>query len=361
MLKAENDNLQHFGQQAFTSLGALVEVTKDGMMEVVVSDELANKLGGKSYFKLVFDRNLLSQYPEAAFISYGHPALDMLINLASQKGLVTKWYLNGLKTTTGYLPDKVANKVKFYNCKTKYILDILERFSYVLFNFKISYLSDDKREEIKTVVVDRSSAAVISPKLLESLNRLIIDTKCEFRGMSEGEIKPSEEIYQTACDYTKNDISSTIEEMKDGILKRLSNEIRRVESYYSENEAELKQKLSKEGLSSQRRQMLKQKLKINALDKEQKILDLEEKYKLRVNIKLLNVALIYQPKIKCKLEITGDGNKFYFNVFWNPVVKDIEEPFCLKCKSSSYQMWFDQEFGLICSTCHLAGRRQSLK
>jgi len=351
MLSFGNDDLRDFCQQTFTSLGGLVDTENDDILEVVTTDELANNFNGKSYLKFVFDRTLLSQYPDAEFISYGHPNLDMLINLASQKGLVTRWYLNGLQTTTGYLRDKVAKKVKIYNCKSKYLLDILERFSYCLFNFKISYISDDKKEEIKSVLVDRFSAAV-NNKLLNTLDILSMGTECEFRGMSEGEIRPLNEVYQAACDYIKNDISPTIENMKNGIVKRLSKEIMRIQNYYLENEIEIKQKLSKELKSNERRQRLKQKLKINAIEKEKKILDLEEKYKLKVNIKLLNVALIYQPKIKCKLEIIGDGNRFYFNVFWNPIFKDIEEPFCMKCKSPSYDMWFTPTFGVICPTCY---------
>jgi len=351
MVDVENNELMNFCQQLFTSYGALVEIQNNSIMEVITSDELAPNFANNSYLKFIFDHNLATQYPEAEFISYGNPDLDILINLASQKGFITRWYLNGLKTTTGYLSEKVAHKVKFYDCKVKYLLDILERFSYCLFNFKISYLSDDKKEEIKPVLVDRFSTGV-NTKLLEVLNSLSIGTTCEFRGMSEGEISPVEEVYQSACDWIKNDISSSIEEMKKGILKRLSKEIRRVENYYSENEVEIKQKLSKTGLSNERREKLKQKLKINAIEKERKILDLEEKYKLKVKIKLLNLALIYQPKIKCKLEIIGKGNRFYFNVFWNPVFKDIEEPFCMKCKSPSYEMSFNADFGLICPTCY---------
>lgn len=352
------DDLMDFCQQSFTSLGALVEVENNNMLEVIVDDELSNNFNRRSYFKFVFDRNLREQYPETEFISYGHPYLDLLINLASQKGLVTRLYLNGLTTTTGHIQDKVSHKVKFYNCKTNFLLDILERFSYCLFNFKISYLSDDKKEEIKTVVVDRFSAAV-NNKLLDVLNTLFVGTKCEFKGMSEGEIKPLGEVYETACGYIKNDIIATIEEMKKINLKKLSKEIMRVENYYSENEVEIKQKLSKQGLNNDQRQRLKGKLKINTVEKERKILDLEEKYKLKVNIKLLNAALIYQPKIKCKLEILGKGNSFYFNVFWNPVFKDIEPPFCMKCKSPNYEMWFEANIGLICPTCHQRQERDN--
>jgi len=358
MVDFENDELMNFCQQIFTSYGSLVEVSNNGSMEVVVSDELSANFTNNSYLKFVFDHNLLTQYPEAEFISYGHPTLDILINLASQKGFLTRWYINGLKTTIGYLSEKIAHKVKFYNCKVKYILDILERFSYCLFNFKISYLSDDKKEEIKTVLVDRFSAGV-NTKLLNVLNTLSLGSRCEFRGMSEGEIRPLEEVYQSACTWIKNNISASIEEMKKGILKRLSKEIRRVENYYLENETEIQQKLSKAGLSNEKRQKIKQKLKINAIEKEKKILDLEEKYKLKVNIKLLNLALIYQPKIKCKLEIIGKGsNRFYFNVFWNPVFREIEEPYCMKCKSPSYNMWFNADFGLICPTCNSLSAQQ---
>lgn len=351
MLFYGNNDLKDFSQQAFTSLGALVDDEKNGLLEVVTSEELSTNFNNKSYFKFIFDRNLLSQYPDAEFISYGHPKLDLLIKLSSQKGFVTRWYINGLKTTIGHISDKVANKVKIYNCKINYLLDILERFSYCLFNFKISYLTDDMKEEIKTVVVDRFSAAV-NNKLLDALNTLFIGTECEFKGMSEGEISPLKEVYESACNYIKNEISLTIEEMKQSIMKRLAKEIIRVQNYYLENETEIKQKLSKEGLPSKKRHLLKQKLEINAIEKERKILDLEEKYKLKVNIKLLNVALIYQPKIKCKLEVMGHGTKFYFNVFWNPIFRDIEEPFCMRCKSASYEMWFEPKFGVICPTCH---------
>lgn len=351
MINIGNDDLMNFCQQAFISLGALVEVENNNVLEVIMDDKLSDNFNQRSYLKFVSDRNLQDQYPEAEFISYGHPYLDSLINIASQKGSVTRLYLNGLPTTTGHIRDKIGHRVKFYNCKTNFLLDILERFSYCLFNFKISYLGDDKKEQIKTVVVDRFSAGVDN-KLLDILNTLFVGTKCEFKGMSEGETKPLGEVYDAACGYIKNEITSTIEEMKKISLKRLSKEIMRVENYYSENEAEIRQKLSKDGLSNEQRHRLKEKLKINTLEKERKILDLEEKYKLKVNIKLLNVALIYQPKIRCKLEILDRGKSFYFNVFWNPVFKDIEPPFCMKCKSPDYEMWFDANSGLICPTCH---------
>ncbi|MBU0700077.1 hypothetical protein KKE26_02080 [bacterium] len=345
------DDLMGFCQQSFATLGALAEIENNKMLEVIADDKLADNFNRRSYLKFIFDRNLQDQYPEAEFISYGHPYLDTLINLASQKGSVTRLYLNGLTTTTGHIRDKITNKIKFYNCKANFLSDILERFSYCLFNFKVSYISDDKKEQIKTVAVDRVSAAVDN-RLLDVLDTLFVGTECERKGMSEDEVKPLEEVYEAACGYIKNETSPTIEEIKKISLKKLSKEIMRVENYYLENEAEIKQRLRREGLSDEQQTRLNEKLKLNTLEKERKILDLEEKHKLKVNIKLLNAALIYQPKIKCRLEILGRDKTFYFNVFWNPVFKDIDPPFCMKCKSPSYEMWFDGNFGMICSACH---------
>ncbi len=136
---------------------------------------------------------------------------------------------------------------------------------------------------------------------------------------------------------------------------RLIKDVARINKYYDHNEDELKSKLNKENLDSKKEETLRQKLQINLIEKQRKILDMEKKHNIKVVIGLINVALISQPKVRCIIRLEGKKGEIEFDVFWDPLFKVIEEAYCPKCNLPTSQLWLQPDKGVLCKACNGIG------
>jgi len=346
-------DLHDFCKMAFESLGCLVD-SRDDCLEVLIPDEFKDEFKDRSYLKIVFRKDLLDS-SDTEFICLGSPILSSLINLVSKRGRFSCFYLD-LNPVTSNLYNKVQRKIRFLNCKSQFLEEMKTYSCYCIFNFKISYLSEDNIEEIRGLVIDLNHLG-LRQRFLNSDYTLYLRDKFDPSFLSLIELGNIRKAYEKAKDCLIKEYTPTILNISKGLEKRLRKGMERVNGYYLENEEEINKRIERERIE-EKRERLYQKLQLNRLEKDRKLRELEDKYKIKVKIRLLNLALVFQPKIKAKIELILKDKVRYFNIFWDPLFKEVESAFCQGCREETEDLYFDlKSEKALCKGCY-NNRRQ---
>ena len=337
-----------FCRNVFESIGCLVDLKQD-YFDVIIPDEIKGQFEDKDYIKFFYNKeNVKGERSE--FLHIGNPLISSLINIAQNKGKFTYFSLEGLPTTTGNLQEKILRKISFPNIKAIFKTQILTNSATALFNFKITYLHEDKFEEIKTIAINLEPLG-LNEKFFTSNYSLYISEKCDFLSMKDY-TKNIQRAYEIACKDLIKKQELTTEKMKLELQKKLKREMERIKEYYKENSEEVTKKLGRIGIQDKSRERLNKKLEVLRLEEKTKILDLEEKYKLRNLFKLLSIALVFQPKIRAHFDALYKDKRLELIVFWDPLLKDVELPYCYACNKQTKSLYYSKNLNkFTCKEC----------
>ena len=139
---ADVAKIRGFVTKCLESVGALVEFPAYNYAEVLIPDEFAWNFDGESYFNLSFDYDVAKRHEDSEFVTYGSYFLDRVIDLATQRGLTCKRHILDENVEIRGLPQKIKGKISFRNCRSTFLANAPMIYHYILFNFKVSYISD---------------------------------------------------------------------------------------------------------------------------------------------------------------------------------------------------------------------------
>ncbi len=152
--------IRNFATNCLNDIGALIEFPSYNYAEVLIPDELTDYFEGESYFKLAFDFDVARRNEDTEFITYGSYFLDRLTHVARQQGLAGTRHISSGEVNIQGIEQKLRDKIIFKGCKGAFLAAIPMLYHYALFNFKVSYISDDKIEEVFKVLVNLNTNLV---------------------------------------------------------------------------------------------------------------------------------------------------------------------------------------------------------
>jgi hypothetical protein len=115
--------------------------------------------------------------------------------------------------------------------------------------------------------------------------------------------------------------------------------------YYVDLLKDAKRRLQK--ADEERRSALEAKIKVINTEHESKLLDVEQKYHLRIQLELVNLAIIAIPKLDLMVEIRKRTSTIKRTVTWNPLLHTIEPLLCNVCNRGGMTLQ-------LCENGHLA-------
>lgn len=355
------DELADFVLSYYREAGAIVEPPAYGVHEVLLPDDLAARLGVPAYQHLAFDDTLTAEADradEVTHLSYGHPFVESLIEAARQAPACTHLYVNAVRLDKRGLADLARRTLSFPNARLVEVKGQTESpvlGHYVRFNFKAALITDEKHEQLLSVLMDTQGGYAV--KELAEIERLTtLETTSAFEHLPvmppvwlPGEEPLSRQALDGLLERAKRAALDQLAEPLDSLQRRAARFLEldraRLEQYYDDMQQDLKRRI--ERAADERRTALEDKLVTVQAEREAKLADAEAKYRLRVELELINLLVIAQPRLVLPVKVQNRTATVTRTVMWNPLLHRIEPLACDVCGRASFRLF-------LCTGGHLA-------
>jgi hypothetical protein len=398
------DELADFVLNYSREAGAIVEPPAYGVYEVLLPDDLAARLGVPAYQRFAFDDTLAAEEwrmeneewrmgaDDVTHLSYGHPFIESLIEAARQVPASAHLYVNTVRLDKRGLADLARQALSFPNARLvgsspprvggtegegnpsaslrtglsenhHPCAETVALGHYVRFNFKAALITDEKREQFLSVLMDAQGGYAV--KELAEIERLVtLETTPAFEHLPvmppvwlPGEEPPFDKLrtplsrrtLEGLLERAKRAALDELAEPLDSLQRRAARFLEldraRLEQYYDDMQRDLKRRL--ERAADDRRKALEDKLVAVQAEREAKLADAEAKYRLRVELELINLLVIAQPRLVLPMNVVNRTATVTRTVVWNPLLHRIEPLTCDVCGRASSRLF-------LCTGGHLA-------
>lgn len=304
--------------------------------------------GGEREVLLALDPVALGQESSAELATIGSPLLDSLIAHAAARGTTSVGHLTPERLRKKSLREEVERTLLFSNGRVRHEgSDPDVRCSYsVQFNFKVSFLSDERRERCYVIPVNLWSNQV-NLALVEHLAAASAGERPA--GFPDAPSVPVSAAYATAQLALRRLVGEEIARHQDRVRKRFSVEYLRISDYYEQVTRELERR-RRDG-DGDRTQALEGKLEAARAECQRKLRELGEKYRLRLHARLTSARLLAQPKTFFRLLIDRGATTRTLTLAYDSLLGRLEPPVCEACHAETTRVHVSAQARLLCAGC----------
>ncbi len=358
--------LADFVLNAFRQASGIVEPPAYGIYEALLPEGVARRWDVSSYQRLAFADEApadVTDEEDVTIVGYGHPLVDTLMEEVRAEPACVQVYVNDVRLDKRGLLTLARQSLTFPNAR----LSEAERKSetaalchYVRFNFKAALITDEKRERLVSVVMDAQAGFAV-PELthIERLARLeeesvfghLITAPVRWLPGSgydnESLSRPVlEGLLERATRAALDELAAPLETLSRRAARYLELDQARLTGYYDDIARDLQRRI-KRSSDETRRASLEDKLAAAQAEREAKLADVEAKYRLRVELELINLQVIAQPKILLTVRVGNRTVRVERTVVWDPLLRRVEPLTCDVCGRPATRL-------MLCSGGHLA-------
>ena len=356
------NELAGFVLDTFRQVGGIVEPPAYGIYEVLLPEEVARRWAVPAYQRLAFsDVSPVEAVGADDFtiVGYGHPLVETLMAEIHAEPACVLVYVNGLRLDRRGLLDLARQTLAFPNARLFDASGEGESAAlchYVRFNFKAALITDEKRECLVSVVMDVQTGVTV-PELahIEQLARLdeesalglLVNAPVRWLPGHQPLSQPVlEGLLERATHAALTELGAPLDTLRRRAARHLELDRARLTEYYDDIAHDLQRRIQRSS-SDGRHTALEGKLAATQAEREDKLADVEAKYRLRVELELINLQVIAQPKILVPVRIENRSARVERPVVWDPLLHRIEPLACDVCGRSATRL-------TLCSGGHLA-------
>jgi hypothetical protein len=342
--------------------------TTGGVWEEVepqVYDVLLPSSAGSEVVRVAFDPEALPEHPGAQLASYGTPLIDRLLADAVARGRYAQLYLVGLNLTPHDLPALLRRALTLpdgSSLQTQRVRPL--HFTQALFWFRATFISDQKEQEVVPVALDLHYGREV--RHLDALLDHSRLTEAPALPLAEARRLSLTRAYPLARDAVLPTVAALANIRNRDTTAHVERQVARMSRYYADLRSELDEQRSRaehrgDDLSrfTGRREALEREERL-------RITELRQKSALHVEVALLTVLLVQQPKLLATAAVVAKGHApAPLELVWDPLMGTVEAAPCPFCHRPTLAWaWGRPERGnpapLVCPTCaSQPGRRRS--
>ncbi|MCC6454255.1 MAG: hypothetical protein IT328_04880 [Caldilineaceae bacterium] len=345
-------DLRQFTIDYFAFFNAAVQPLdrrKQGPLEVTLPADLAEHFG-KPTLKLGFHQ--VTPGSELELVAHGSRLFDRMLALLDRRGALTMQALPNRHPSS----QELMTAVRPLNASIAGLKMQEQTRSLYLFNWRITYRADDKREELYAVVLDEQGQRV--PLLGEThTNGDGLDIEALWQDAQPVPQEQDEEGYllppklppmthlvrlaESARKYAiyHADLRCVTHEAE--ILPRLYQVLNRITTYYGQQIEEVYESHDPTG---EKRRALE-------ADLDRKIAEEIENHRLRVQVNLYSYAVIQTPVAVAEINLSDGKRQATLHVARNRYTGSIQRPTCHACDRETTTVALDRNGHLCCDEC----------
>ncbi|MBI3946409.1 MAG: hypothetical protein HY321_10860 [Armatimonadetes bacterium] len=332
MSTQEITEVRRFAAECIEAAGGVFEAANGAVAEALLPEALQPAFGGHSLIELAFDGQALESHPEAELLTVGTPALEALIAYAARHGTTTCGVIQTDRLRKKGFLETVQSEITLTGgCRLRHDeRDQEARYAaYAVFHFRLSLVSDERRERVVILPVNLWSNRA-APELAEALPGLAVTTGRPWM-IPDAPRAPIPDAFDTARAWLEGEVGRLQESYQARVLRRLEVDVARISDYYEGIATELRVRHEHEADDPERRRDLDAKIAAALDEKERKLRETAERYRLRTTVRLAAARLLAQPKVFGRFLIDRKQVTRELTLAYDPVLERLELPACESC------------------------------
>ena len=326
--------------------GSVVMPPEFGVYEVLMPEEVADSLLLDDHVRLAFTPSAQSEQADAALgLNVNHPLVESIAQTITRQPANARTFVRGVRTDKRGLTKLARQHLGLANARIDELPETKEevlQHHYLIINFKITLLSEEKREELAVVVMDvQAGHAVDDPAILQRLE--MIDPTPAFEGFpvapprwqEAGEaltLDTFQALLPRAEGALRHKLADQVAALAARMERQLMLDLARISDYYAEMTADLQRRQAHlPPDDAERRQGFADKLDMLDAERTAKFADARSRYTLRIEMELVNVLLATQAKVTLPMSINNRTVTIPRTVVWDPLVHRLEPLVCDVC------------------------------
>jgi hypothetical protein len=355
------------------AFGGIVEPPAYGVHDVLLPEPIAAQLNVEPLQRFAFDEEASG----GAFtrLSYGHPLVERMIELAGASPACAWLFISDVRLDKTGLPALARAAFSLPNASLVEVPRADETralFRVVRFNFRAALISDEKHEQLTTVLMDAQTGAAMPD--YTPVEALLLTETPAFTGLSFAPVvgpwfQPARgaagatsarsdpltaelllALLNRAAQAAAEALAGSLAALRDRAARLLELDRARLDAYYVDLERDLERRLARVA-DQARRSSLEGKLAATRAEHAAKLADAEAKYRLRFELELMNVAVIAQPKLLFTLRAENRQAGVTRPVIWDPLRRVIEPWTCDVCGRANLKLSLCANGHLACDRC----------
>ncbi len=364
-------DLADFVLNAFRQKNAIVDPPAYGVHEALLPDEIAHRWGVPPFLRLSFDDTSQpvslprQEAKEIVRLGYGHPLVETLAEELRDHLACAIAHVNNVRLDKRGLAQLARQSVSLPNARLTAMPRQVERPAlsyYVVFNFKVALITDEKQERLVSVMMDlQAGHAVADRAQLES--RLSLENESAFEGLPAADVRwmqmgPENEplarpvlsaLLERATRAALDEMATPLRNLQRRAARHLELDCARLMEYYDDLAHDLERRIARAS-DDERRESLEAKLTAVEAERKAKLADVEAKYRLRIEMTLVNLMVITQPKVLLPVRIGDRHTQIEQTVVWDPLLHQLEPLVCDVCGQPGERLF-------LCAGGHLAHKK----
>lgn len=366
----ERFDLSEFVLGYLEEVGSVIMPPAFGVHDILMPEEIAAQLALSEESRVAFSSHVEGEPADDALrLSVNHPVVETIARTITRQPANALAYVSGIRIDKRGLAELAQKHFALPNAR----LDALpksqeegKQHHYLFGNFKVTFVSEEKQEELRTVVMDvQAGHAVTDPTLLRRLE--VIDGepfyadlpiaqprwgKAGLEAKAEDVTTLSSDALQALLPRAEQELRRQLTEHVGALTLRMERhltlDLARINDYYDEMAADLQKRqarTSEEG--GERQQNFADKIAALEAERAAKLQDANGRYRMRVEMTLINVLLVSQAKVVLPVVISNRTATIRRTVVWDPLLHRLEPLVCDVCGQPGEALH-------LCTSGHLA-------
>jgi hypothetical protein len=301
--------------------------------------------------RIAFDPEALPDHPGAQLASFGTPFIDGLLDDALRRGRWARLYLVGLNLAPHDLARRVRRAVTLAASLELHVERVrVLHFPQAVFWFQAEFVSDEKEQEIVPVAIDlhygrevRHLDTLLEPSYLADRPAL---------ALPEARHDGSAAAYPLVREQVLRTLTPLANVRNRDLTERLERQAARMKQYYADLRGELEEQRRRARKADEAEARLAERRA--AIDREEqlRLTELRRKNTLQVYLRLLQLLLLYQPKLLVHATVRApDGTAGAVELVWDPLLDAVEAVPCPECRRPTYALDLPRPGQVVCPAC----------
>jgi hypothetical protein len=323
-------------------------------VEPQVYDVLLPVGAGQEVLRVAFDPEALPEHPGAQLASYGTPFIDRLLADAVTRGHYARLYVLGLNLAPHDLAGLLGRALTLpaeASLKPEGARPL--HFGQAVFWFQAAFVSDQKEQEVVPAALDLHYGRPV--RHLDQLLDHARLAEAPSLPLAEARRLSLAAAYPLARDAVLPTVAALANIRGREAASHVERQAARMSRYYADLRAELDEQVRR--ATGRGEDLARFAGRREALEREEqfRVGELRQKSALCVQLRLLTVLLVQQPKLLVRAVVQGKGREAApLELVWDPLVGAVEAVPCPCCGRPTYAWDWTRQGRLVCPACAAA-------